>query len=214
MTATEPTGLEAKAKEAAGNWEKFECFIWSHGDIERPEDCFHYTISNRDSHLLEQSNAAFIKKEMARFKTAWIEEHSHWACGYVEKLIIRVYDKKGKITKAFKHFCEIMDLLENTCVLDEMDYSNREYEATVENIAYEGSIDEELAKEVFSWLWDNEQMEVESRDDRGGYPSSESIRRALVALGQIEPEEGEEAPALNPFNPGKNDATMLLPFKE
>lgn len=213
MTATE-TDYEAKAKEAAGNWQKFECFIWSHGDIERPEDCMHYALASRDSGLLEQSNAAAIKKEMARFKTAWIETHSHWGPGWVEVLIVRVYDSKGKITKAFKRLYELMESLEDYAILDETDYCNREYEATVENIGYEGSIDELLAQEVYSWLSDNEEREVESRDDRGGYPSSESIRRALVALGQIEPEDGDEEPALNPFNPGKNDTTMLLPFEE
>ncbi len=215
MTATEPKGIEAKAEKAAGNWQEFDSFMWSHGDLERPEDCYHHTLASRDSGILEQSNAEAIKKEMARFKTAWIEEHSHWASGHVEVLIIRVYDKKGKITKAFEHFCTLMSWLENCTALDEKDYSQREYDAAIENIGYEGSIDEALAKEVFSWLWDNEQDELQYSDDRGAYPSSESIRRALVALGQIEPEEGEEVPNdLNPFNPGKHDATGELPFKE
>lgn len=36
---------------------------------------------------------------------------------------------------------------------------------------------------IFSWLWDNDQREVESCDDQGGYPSREALERACEALG-------------------------------
>ena len=38
-------------------------------------------------------------------------------------------------------------------------------------------------REVFSWLWDHEQGEIENTDDRGGYPSEAALRRAVDGLG-------------------------------
>ena len=78
----------------------------------------------------------------------------------------------------------------NYPLLDESDYSDREYQATLENIAdaawrvarqYE--LPEGWERQVFSWLWDHEQNEIENTDDRGGYPSEESLRRAFEGLG-------------------------------
>jgi len=56
------TDIEAAAKEAAGNHRKFDCFAWH----ERPDDdenwCIVY-VSNRDSGLLDQSNADASEEE-------------------------------------------------------------------------------------------------------------------------------------------------------
>jgi len=190
--------IEEFAKEAAGNWQEFGSFSWhTRYDLEDPENfCIVYT-SNRDSRLMDQSNEAAIEKEMAEFigDDCWQERHSHWAVGYVDGYVIRVYDKDGNITPAFKKWCEIVEALEDYPVLDDDDYSSRELEATLENISSELHYvlnkledegievdDEELSGKVFDWLWDNKQEEVESRDDQGGYPSKEAIKEAVLAI--------------------------------
>jgi hypothetical protein len=80
--------------------------------------------------------------------------------------------------------------VQNYPVLEEEDYSNREYEATLENIGdaawrLKGDYDlpDGWESQVFSWLWDHEQRELENRDDQGGYPGEDALRRAFDALG-------------------------------
>ena len=75
-------------------------------------------------------------------------------------------------------------------VLDEEDYSAKEYEATITNIvdsAWRVKRDYDLPEgweaEVYSWLSDHDQREIENRDDQGGYPSEEALRRAFDGLG-------------------------------
>ena len=70
------------------------------------------------------------------------------------------------------------------------DYSDREFEATLENIkdaAWKLKNDFDLPEgwesEVYSWLSDNRCGEIENTDDQGGYPSEEALREAFDALG-------------------------------
>ena len=58
--------LETAAREARGNWRKFDSFAWH----DRPEDSAEWAIvytHNRDSDLLDQSNADAIDKALAPF---------------------------------------------------------------------------------------------------------------------------------------------------
>jgi hypothetical protein len=146
---------------------------------------------------LAQSNSAAINEAMEEFLEAdepdiVPEHHRHWACGWVDGYAIRVYEDQGEPTEAFKAWCDIQAALENYPVLDEEDYSEREYEATIENIGNElhyadrddeYQIPDDAAEQVFGWLWDNNQSAVENRDDQGGYPSAEEIREAFDGLG-------------------------------
>lgn len=185
------------AKDLAGNWKKFTCFGWH----EKPADCDRRAIvytHNRDSGLLDKSNASVIEKALAPFTKGEYpsvrrEVHSHWACGWVEGYSIRVYDRKGEVTKAFQVYADLMLRLQDYPVLDDSDYSNRELEATRDNIASElkymnrrGSFKpftDDTAEEVLRWLWDNNASAVENSDDQGGYPSGEELTEALRALG-------------------------------
>lgn len=183
--------IERLVKEAAGNHRKFESFCW---DAE-PEDGENWTLvytNNRDSGLSEQSNAAAIEKEMVGFADDVIpQHHGHWACGWVDGYAIRVYraDSEGtlQITEAFRRWCDLHDALEDYPVLDETDYSQREYDAAHENIRERSRFvvddhPEDWDQKIWEWLWENEQGELENVDDQGAYPSDESIRRALRAL--------------------------------
>ena len=48
--------VEEAAKKAAGNWRKFESFLWFR-ELDRPEDWAIFYSHTRDSGLMEQSNA-------------------------------------------------------------------------------------------------------------------------------------------------------------
>src|SRR5262245_41147296 len=128
--------VEGAAKEMAGNHQRFDSFAWH----DRPADDDKWTIvytRNRDSRLLEESNAEAIDRELGPlFKSGDIvpEHHGHWACGWIDGYAIRVYDDTGAITPAFRRWCELCEQLADYPVLDEEDYSRREYEATLENI--------------------------------------------------------------------------------
>ena len=99
--------LEEAAKVAAGNWRKFESFAWHRArDLDDADNWAIVYTNNRDSGLLDQSNAAAIDKAMEPFTEAddpdvVAEHHHHWACGWIDGYSIRVY-RNGQITEAFK----------------------------------------------------------------------------------------------------------------
>jgi hypothetical protein len=199
MTMTTTIGeldLESAAKEAAGNWQEFDCFSWHRAsDLADADNWAIIYTHNRDSDLRDQSNAETIAEVMEPFTTGKnpdvvAEHHNHGAVGWVDGYSIRVF-KRGRITKAFRTWHELQTRLADYPVLDEEDYSSREYEATVENIADAAwrvkrdyaDLPEGWERDVYRWLSDHDCSEIENRDDRGGYPSEESLRRAFDALG-------------------------------
>ena len=187
--------LVETAKEAAGNWRRFESFGWSRiGELDDPENWTIVYTHHRDSRLLDQSNAAAIEDALRPFLEAddpdiLEEHHGHWACGWIDGFAIRVF-REGKVTRAFRTYMDIVGRLDDYPVLDEEDYSRREYEATLENfdsavasVRYEYVLPEGWKEEVFSWFWEHDQGAVENRDDSGGYPSEEQLESAFTALG-------------------------------
>jgi len=160
----------------------------------------HYT-HHRDSGLLDQSNAEQIREALAPFTEGddpdiVKESHSHWAVGHIDGFSMRVF-KNGEITEAFRALHGLMESLAAYPILDEEDFSTREYEATVENIfdaawrlCHDYDLPENWQYEVYGWLSGNECSEVEGCGDQGGYPSEEALRRAMDALFE-RVEEGE-----------------------
>jgi hypothetical protein len=194
---------EEYAKKAAGNWKKFESFAWRGADrVESPEDWALVYTSSRDSGLLEKSNAAAIEKMLKPFSEGddpdvRFQGASHWGVGHVDGFAIRVY-RDGEITDAFRELAEANAALENCPVLDESDYSEREYDATLRNISSAGwkflkkGVPEDWAGSVFSWFWDHDQEAVENRDDSGGYPSDDKLKEAMLAFGWVDLDEDED----------------------
>jgi hypothetical protein len=187
--------LDEAAKKAAGNWQDFSCFVWfRRNEIADAENCALIYTHHRDSGLLDQSNAAVIEKAMKPFadgddSDVVFESHSHWAVGHTDGFSIQVF-KDGQITKAFETYHALARQLDDYPILDESDYSNREVEATLENI--EGAawrlksdieLPEDWAWQVYSWLSDHRCGEIENIDDQGGYPSESALREAFDALG-------------------------------
>ncbi len=187
--------LEDAAQEAAGNWKSWTCFVWDRErDIRDPDSWSIIYTHNRDSDLLDQSNADAIAEAMEPFTEGndpdvVMESHDHWAVGHVDGFSIRVY-RDGEITEAFKTYHDLMERMDGYPILDEEDYSNREYEATLENIGdaawrvkHEYNLPDGWESDVYSWLSDHRQSAVENRDDQGGYPSENDLRTAFDALG-------------------------------
>jgi len=99
--------LENAAQQAAGNWQKFQCFVWDRArDLDDSDQWAIVYTHHRDSGLLDQSNAAVILKAIKPFTEGdepdvVFESHSHWAVGHVDGMSIRVY-RDGQITEAFR----------------------------------------------------------------------------------------------------------------
>ncbi len=210
MNCVDWSDVEAAAQDCAGNHRQFDSFAWHDRPDENDE---HWTIvytHNRDSGLVEQSNADAIAKELEPFVEAgdvMPEHHGHWACGWIDGYAIRVYyhahlpadgfadggeaysgEECREVTEAFQTWCYLQHRLSDYPVLDETDHSRREYEAALEAISSEGrrqvrdDAPKDWAAQVFSWLWDNKQRELDNRDDQGASPSWEAVREALTDL--------------------------------
>ncbi len=187
--------LEDAAQAVAGNWKKFDSFVWFRADeLDVTENWAVIYTHHRDSGLLDQSNASVISKELAPFtegddSDVVFESHHHWAVGHVDGFSVRVF-KYGQITDAFRRYHALAAAMAIYPILDEEDYTRREYEATVENIGdaawqlkNEYDLPDDWQHEVYGWLSDNESSEIENVDDQGGYPSEEALQRAFDSLG-------------------------------
>jgi hypothetical protein len=131
--------LEDAAREAAGNWRSWTCFVWDRKeDLSDRENWSIIYTHNRDSGLLDQSNAEVIAKALTPFTTGddadvVFESHAHWAVGHVDGFSIRVY-RDGEITDAFHTYHALSEQLADYSILDESDYSEREHDATLDNV--------------------------------------------------------------------------------
>src|SRR5947209_7652271 len=201
MTMLGEMTLEDVATQTAGNWKRFGCFVWDRErDLDNPDDWGIVYTHNRDSGLLGLSNADAIAGAMEPFTDCddpdvVMESHSHWAVGHVDGFSIRVF-RDGEVTDAFQTYYDLAERLAAYPILDEGDYGEREYVATVENIADaawrlkgEYRLPDGWEGDVYSWLSDHRQRAVENRDDHGGYPEEDDFRAAFEALGYVRLED-------------------------
>jgi hypothetical protein len=187
--------LEAAAEQAAGNWMKFRDFSWCRSsELDSPGDWAIFYTHHRDSGLPDQSNAAAIEEALEPYTDGddpdvVAEHHHHWAVGWIEGFSIRVF-RNGQITAAFTHYHEMAQRLNNYPVLDNEDYSRRQYEATVENITDaawrlrdEYDLPQDWENNVYDWFSEHDCAAIEDPDDRGGYPTEHQLHTAFEALG-------------------------------
>lgn len=187
--------LEEAAKAAVGNWKQFECFVWHRErDLNDAADFTIVYTHHRDSGLLDESNAASIARAMEPFiegedPDAVAESHFHWAVGHVDGYSIRVL-RRGRITEAFRKYHEVAERMADYPLLNESDYSAREYDATISNLGdaawklkHEYELSEGWQGEVYDWLSEHDPAAVENMDDHGGWPSESQLRSAFSALG-------------------------------
>ena len=187
--------VEDAAKEAAGSWRNFECFVWHRqSEVADPDNWAIMYTHHRDSSLIDQSNSSVIEKTLEPFTKGddpdvVFETHFHWAVGYIAGFSIRVF-RNGEVTEAYRQYRELQVQIIDCPVLDEEDYSNREHEATLGNIddtawrlKNEFDLPEGWTNEAYDWLSENNFHAVENRDDRGGCPSEDELREAFNAIG-------------------------------
>ena len=187
--------LDEAARTAAGNWQHVDSFVWYRDEeLTDPENWSIIYTHHRDSGLLDQSNASVIDAALQPFTEGdnpdvIAEHHTHWAVGSIDGYAIRVF-RNGQITDAFRAYHHLAEQMAEYPILDEDDYSRREYEATLENIADsawrlkdEYDLADGWEYEIYDWLSDHDDGELENVDDQGGYPSEESLRMAVDALG-------------------------------
>jgi hypothetical protein len=172
---------ESAARHLAGNWRRFDSFAWHRGY----------------AGLLAQSNQKVINERLAPFSEGEdpdvvFERHSHFLVGHVDGVSVRVYRPDCTITTdAFKEFCRIKERLDDYPILDEQDYGEREYGATLDNYRSEmwrlkDRLPAGWESEVYSWFSDHGQDRfIENRDDQGGWAPREAIIEALQDLGLL-----------------------------
>ena len=187
--------LQNAAKAAAGNWRDFESFAWDGAwELDDPENWTVVYTHHRDSGLLDQSNAVVIERALEPFSEGddpdvTDEHHRHWAVGWIDGFAIRVF-RNGHITQAFRAYHQLATQSADYPVLDEEDYSRREYEATMDNLtdaaswlAHEYELPEHWQDAVYTWLSENDPSAIENRNDHGGYPGEGQLMAAFESLG-------------------------------
>lgn len=192
--------LEDAAQELVGNWKRFESFVWCRDDVPDADNWAIIYTHHRDSYLLDLSNASVIEKALEPFTDGddpdvVMESHNHWAVGHIDGFSIRVF-RDGQITDAFRKYHELAEAMDQYPILDENDYSERELEATYENIPLAASsikddyddLPDDWADQVYQWLSDNRCNALENTDDQGGWPDEDDLRDAFDALGYQEVE--------------------------
>ena len=92
-------------------------------------------VTRDDQDTLNLSNQQAILAEIEKINPKHIEiqSNNHWACGWVEQIAVKLFHH-GKPTKAGLKALELYRALEDYPVLDESDYSEREYNATEDEI--------------------------------------------------------------------------------
>lgn len=192
--------VKSAAEKLAGNWRDFDSFAWHRAyELENADAWMIWYTSSRDSDLLAQSNEKAVNLRLEPFTEGddpdlVFERHSHFAVGHLDGFRLRVHKPDGSITPAFEEFCRIKEELDSYPILDESDYSDREYEATLENYQEElWRLREQLPDgwegKVFTWFSDNGlDRFIENRDERGGWAPREEILKALQALGLFPPQ--------------------------
>ena len=189
--------VAAAAKQLAGNWQKFECFCWFRSDdLPDAADWMVWYTSSPQSGLIDLSNQKEMADRLAPLAAGddpdlVFEQHSSWVVGHLDGFSIRVFRADGSPTAAFEAFCHIQEALDGYPILDEQDYGDREYAATLDNYRGEmwwlkGELPEGWAGEVYDWFGDHGHDDfTENRDDRGGWAPRHKITEALTDLGLL-----------------------------
>ena len=109
--------------------------------------------------------------------------------GRIHGFSVRVYRPDGTVTDAFRAVCKIREKLDRCPYLDDSDYSDRLYNATLKNYRYEmgkegKTLPKGWAAEVYDWFGDNGlDRYTEDQCNRGGRAPKDAILEALRSLG-------------------------------
>jgi hypothetical protein len=106
------------------------------GDLDVGNTWAHTLSVHRDSDLLGQSNWEVILKDMEeKFPKDVTEERaSHWAVGWIDKLMVRMLDDDGCVTPAGEAILAWKDALEDYPIADESHHSEKEFNYALESL--------------------------------------------------------------------------------
>ena len=152
---------------------------------------------SRDANCLDKANfQAFHRDIVPSYPDDFtVENFGHWAVGHIDRTLVRVLkDKRGdveveNITDAFIETLEILEALQDYCVLDDGLLCDAEHKKLIENIEWyctQFKADEinqngaTWAEDLLSKLYD---MEVELCPDAELYPTEEELEEAAKELG-------------------------------
>lgn len=109
------------------------------GDMPMGESWAWTVGTNRDADTLTRSNWEVITTDMKeRFPDDTdIFSASHWACGWVDRLTVRVLDDEGEVTPAGEAVLEWADRVDNYPVADDDHFYNLEATEHEENVISE-----------------------------------------------------------------------------
>lgn len=113
---------------------------------------------HRDSNILDQSNWAVVNEVLERWiirsddGAVRVAGSNHWAVGWVDTIHIKIRNHRGKFTKPFRVAVGLLERMQDYPLLDEEDYSRREWEDFQEYCEQEVG---DKAEELASWLYDN-----------------------------------------------------------
>ena len=192
--------LRQAAEELQGNWKKFDSFAWRRDDVDQDRWGIVYT-HNRDSGLLEQSNARAILEELKPFLEAddpdlYEEDHHHWACGWIKGYCIRPL-KDDKVTDVFRKWLELKEQ-EQQGPLNEEQYRQEQKEDALSSIEHEceshirsdRQADLEVVYEVIhGWLVKNRPHALEPAEGGGVWPAFQHCLMAMLESNLLDPED-------------------------
>lgn len=160
---------------------------------------------HRDIGLLAQSNWQCIIADLeseSELSDQWeIMHSSHWLVGWIDQLIVQIYDDNGDYAPIMSWLVDVINKLDNYPVYDDTHYYDMVFERTLENIVeavrywrhddYElmDDLPEGYAYTLYSWYADNDQSAIENVNDRGGYPDDDQLTTAFLALNWVTPVE-------------------------
>lgn len=127
-TMAEFSSVEEAAKEMAGNWLKWRCFVWfGSSDFEKSENILLGYICNHQSGVMDEANLKTVVRElqpyfgMAEDKTKQADDYGADFWGdkkLLTGIMVRVYDNEGKITEAFQKLFDLTRDFEDDIPLD------------------------------------------------------------------------------------------------
>lgn len=186
----ESTTLKEYAEDSAGNWKNFDSYarFW---EKDNKDDWAVIYTCNRDSSLKDRIDSDVIDEALKEFnEDVEFVKDPHWTVGWLQGMLIRVYDIQDEITDAFKTLYELKQKAIWEC-LDEVRFYNEAYDLVLKDIEYEvGKLYEgdettlSVAEKVYEHLSENDLFDEEYDDP--AYASFDVIAESLVDLGYIE----------------------------
>jgi len=154
MNPSEIAETKNYAKNRPSDFSWYEKPEWNDNNIV----LYHY--QTRDSGLIEESNGQYIEKQFKQYNddTVQFQDFNHWTCGWIKAIAVKIHNDENEFTEAFLTLCDIFEKLDDYPLLDEDDYSTREWE----------SVQRSIKEAVSFWARNHDEL-TEVDEDKIGY---------------------------------------------